>query len=50
MNLDRLANILGMIVVVAGVTTVLMRGTAAASVIRALGDGFSGSLRAAQGR
>lgn len=44
---DRIANLLASIVTVALVTSVLTRGSAAANVIRALGDAFSGSLRAA---
>lgn len=48
--LDRVFNIAGSLVVVAGVTTVLMRGSAAAQVIAAIGNTFSGSIRAAQGR
>lgn len=50
MNADRLFDLLGKIVVVALVTTVLLRGTAAAKVISSLGDAFSNSLRVAQGR
>jgi len=48
-NFDKIANILGAIVTVALVTTVVSR-PASASIIRAIGDSFSGSLRAAQGR
>lgn len=47
MNLDRLFNIAGSIVTVALITSVLMRGSQAAQVIRAVGDTFSGSLKAA---
>lgn len=47
---EKVANIMGSIVAVAMVTTVLMRGSAAAQVISAIGNGFSGSIRAAQGR
>ena len=47
MNGDSIANIMASIVTVALVTTVLTRGSAAAQVIRAFGDAFSGSLRAA---
>lgn len=50
MNADRVFNIAGSIVTVALVTTVLMRGSQAAQVIRAVGDTFSGSMRAAMGR
>jgi len=49
MNADKLFNILGAIVTVALVTTVVSR-TSSATVIRAFGEAFSGSLRAAQGR
>lgn len=48
MNLDKVFNILGAIVTVALVTTVVShQGTS--GVIRAFGDAFSGSLRAAGG-
>lgn len=47
MNVDRVFNIAGSIVTVALVTSVLMRGSQAAAVIRAMGDAFSGSIRAA---
>jgi hypothetical protein len=47
---DKIATIVASIVTVALVTTVLMRGSAAAQVIGALGNAFSGALRAAQGR
>lgn len=47
MNADKVFNIAGSIVTVALVTSVLMRGSAAAQVIRAVGDAFSGSIRAA---
>lgn len=49
MNLDKVFNIFGAIVTVALVTTVVSR-TSSATVIRAFGEAFSGSLRAAQGR
>jgi hypothetical protein len=49
-NLDKAFNIVGGIVTVALVTSVLMRGSQAAQVIRAVGDTFSGSIRAAMGR
>lgn len=49
MNLDKVSNIFGAIVTVALVTTVVSR-TSSAQVIRAFGDAFSGSLRAAQGK
>ena len=47
MDAKGLTNIMGAIVTVALVTTILMRGSQAAQVIRAAGDAFSGSLRAA---
>lgn len=50
MTLDKIANILGAIVTVALVATVLQNGSSAASVITALGDSFSHSIAAAQGR
>jgi hypothetical protein len=49
MNFDKIANIFGAIVTVALVTTVVSR-TSSATVIRAFGDAFAGSLRAAQGK
>lgn len=50
MNLDRLFNLLGAIVTVALVTTILMRGSAAAQVVTSLANGFSSAIRNAQGR
>lgn len=47
MNADKAFNIAGSIVTVALVTTILMRGSAASQVIRAMGEAFSGSIRAA---
>lgn len=47
---DRVFGVLGSIVTVALVTTVLMRGSAAAQIIDSLGRAFSSSLTAAQGR
>jgi hypothetical protein len=47
--MDKIANILGAIVTVALVTTVVSR-TTSAQVIRAFGEAFSDSLRAAQGK
>lgn len=49
MSLDKMFQIASLIVVVAGVTTVVSH-PASASVIRAIGDAFTGSLRAAQGK
>ena len=46
---DRAFNILGAIVTVALVTTIVSRETSA-KVIRAMGDAFSGSIRAALGK
>lgn len=45
---DKVFNVLGAIVTVALVTTVVSRPTSA-SVIRAMGDAFGGSIRAAMG-
>lgn len=50
MNADKIANIIGTIVTVALVTTILQNGSNASAVIRALGDAFSHSIAAAQGR
>lgn len=46
---DKAANIVGAIVTVALVTTIVSRPTSA-SVIRAMGDAFAGSIRAALGK
>jgi hypothetical protein len=46
---DKMFNILGAIVTVALVTTIVSRPTSA-TVIRAMGDAFSGSIRAALAR
>lgn len=46
---DKLTNIAGAIVTVALVTTIVSRPTSAA-VIRAMGDAFSGSIKAALGK
>jgi hypothetical protein len=46
---DRLFNVLGAIVTVALVTTIVSRPTSA-GVIRAMGDAFSGTLRASLGK
>lgn len=46
---DRMFNVLGAIVTVALVTTIVSRPTSAA-VIRAMGDAFSGAVRAALGK
>lgn len=44
--MDRLANVAALIIGLATVTTIVSRSESA-SVIRALGDAFTGSLRAA---
>lgn len=49
MNLDKAFNVVSAIVGVALVTTIVIHPTSA-QVIRAVGDSFSGSLRAAMGR
>lgn len=49
MNAERAFNLAGSIVTVALVTSVLMRGSAASQLVRAVGDAFSGSLRTAMG-
>lgn len=49
MNADKLFNVMGAIVTVALVTTVVSRSTSA-SVIRAFGEAFGGSIRAAMGK
>jgi hypothetical protein len=46
---DRLFNVMGSIVTVALVTTIVSRPNSA-RVIRAMGDSFAGSIRAAMGR
>lgn len=46
---DKFANIAGAIVTVALVTTIVSRPTSA-SVIRAMGDAFAGSIKAALGK
>lgn len=46
---SRLMDVLGAIVTVALVTTIVSRPTSA-TVIRAMGDAFSGSIRAALGK
>lgn len=47
MTAQKAFDLLGAIVTVALVTTVLARGSQTAQVIRAFGDAFSGSIRAA---
>lgn len=46
---DKMFNVVGSIVTVALVTTIVSRPTSA-TVIRAMGDAFSGSIRAALGK
>lgn len=46
--MDKIANVLGMIVVLGIVTTVVARPSSA-GVIRAAGESFSGAIRAAMG-
>jgi hypothetical protein len=46
---DKLFNVLGSIVTVALVTTIVSRPTSA-TVIRSMGDAFSGAIRAALGK
>jgi len=48
-NADKLASVAGAIVTVALVTTIVAN-PGSAGVIRAVGDAFSGSLRAAMGK
>lgn len=48
MNVEKVVGVLGAIVTVALVTTIVSH-PASASVIRAFGEAFSGSIRAAQG-
>lgn len=47
MNGNQLLNLLGSIVVVAGITAAVLPGRQTPAVISALGDAFSGSIRAA---
>lgn len=49
MNADKAFNILGAIVTVALVTTIVSRPNSA-TVIRAFGEAFSGSIKSAMGR
>lgn len=49
MQTNTIINVMGAIVLVAGVTTIVSH-PASANVIRALGDSFSGSIRAAMGK
>lgn len=47
MNADKLFNLLGSIVVVAGITAAVLPNRKTAEVIRESGNFFSGSIRAA---
>lgn len=47
MTAGRIFDLLGSIVAIAMVTAILLRGSAAAQVIRALGDAFNGAVGAA---
>lgn len=47
MNPDKIFNLLGSIVVVAGITAAVLPGRETPATIRALGNAFSGSIRAA---
>ena len=49
MSMDKIVNVAGMIVMVAMATT-LVRSPNTASIIRAVGESFAGSIRAAQAR
>lgn len=46
---EKLINVLGSIVVVAGITALVARGNKAAKVINAFGDLFKGGISAALG-
>jgi len=46
----QIGRILFGIVVVAGITAAVSQGTTTPAIIKALGDAFNGSLRAATGR
>jgi len=50
MSGDKLFNVLGMIVVVAGITAAVLPGRQTPQVITAFGKGFQGALTAATGR
>lgn len=49
MTADKIVNVMSAIVTVALVTTIVSRPTSA-QIIRAAGDAFTSSIRAAQGR
>ena len=48
-SIDKVVNIGAMLVVVAGITTIVAH-PASAAIIKALGDAFSSALKAAQGK
>lgn len=48
MKVSSFADAVGMVLVIALATTVLRRGTQAASLLRAAGESFSGVINAAQ--
>jgi len=50
MSADKLFNLLGAIVVVAGITAAVMPNRQTPAVIRAFGDAFSSSIKSATGR
>lgn len=47
MSLDKLVNVLGTVVVVAGITAAVLPNRRTPEVIQSLGNAFSGALRAA---
>lgn len=49
MNADKAFNVLGSLVVVAGITTLVVHGTGTRAAFTGFGDAFSNMLRAAQG-
>ena len=50
MNLDRVFNVMGSIVVVAGITAAVLPNRRTPEVINALGNSFTGAIKAATGR
>lgn len=46
---DKAFNVLGMIVTVAAITAVVQHGSQSATVVKAMGSAFSGSIKAALG-
>lgn len=47
---DKIFNVLGALVVVAGITTVVVNANGSAQVFSSFGNAFKGMLMAAQGR